>query len=92
MIDGAGLAMVARSVRPDLRADSLAVEAASRDITAAKRRIIPNLELAGFTGREAGTDDLLGFSVGLKVPLVDQGQRAAMSWRLGTTRRRRPLQ
>lgn len=77
VIDGAGLAMVARSVRPDLRADSLAVEAASRDITAAKRRIIPNLELAGFTGREAGTDDLLGFSVGLKVPLVDQGQWAA---------------
>ncbi|MCL7973424.1 MAG: TolC family protein, partial [marine benthic group bacterium] len=76
-IDRVRLVSVAEALRPDLRADSLAVEAASRDITAAKRRAIPNLELAGFTGREEGTDDLLGFSVGLKLPLVNRGQAAS---------------
>ncbi|MCL7970603.1 MAG: TolC family protein, partial [marine benthic group bacterium] len=76
-IDRVRLVAVAEALRPDLRADSLAVEAASRDITAAKRRAIPNLELAGFTGREEGTDDLLGFSVGLKLPLVNRGQAAS---------------
>jgi outer membrane protein TolC len=76
-IDRVRLVAIAESLRPDLRADSLAVEATSRDITAAKRRAIPNLELAGFTGREEGTDDLLGFSVGLKLPLVNRGQFAS---------------
>lgn len=76
-VDRARLVSMAEDLRPDLRADSLAVEAASRDITAAKRRAIPNLELAGFTGREEGTDDLVGFSVGLKLPLVNRGQFAS---------------
>ncbi|MCL7982421.1 MAG: TolC family protein [marine benthic group bacterium] len=94
--DRAALVAVAEARRPDLRADSLSWEASDRDVTAASRRVIPNLELAGFTGREEGTDDLLGFSIGAIIPLVDHGQgdkgraeasRAAAEARMTETRR-----
>lgn len=94
--DREALVSAAEVRRPDLRADSLTWEASSHDLTAARRRVIPNLELVGFTGREEGTDDLLGFSVGVKIPLVDHGQaeagraeasRAAAEARMTETRR-----
>jgi outer membrane protein TolC len=60
--------------RPDMRAATFEVEAADRILAANGRRIVPNLEIGLFTGQEAGTDDLLGFSVGFSVPLFHRGQ------------------
>jgi len=70
-------AVVGLDRRPDLRAATLEAEAADRMVTASQRRILPNLELSLFTGQEAGTDDLLGFSVGFSVPLFHRGQADA---------------
>ena len=67
---------LARAQRPDLGAATLAAEAAAKDLTVARLALVPNLELSGFLGREEVTDDLLGFSVGLKVPLFRWGQAA----------------
>jgi len=60
--------------RPDMQAAALEVEAADRMLSASRRRIVPNLELALFSGQEAGTDDLFGFSLGFSVPLFHRGQ------------------
>lgn len=65
---------VAKVRRPDLRAALLASEAATRDLTLARLSVLPTLELSGFSGREDGTDGLLGFSIGLRVPLFRRGQ------------------
>jgi outer membrane protein TolC len=60
--------------RPDLAAATMELEAADKVFGAERRRFIPNLELALFTGQEGETDDLLGFSFGLSVPLFRRGQ------------------
>jgi len=60
--------------RPDLQAATLEVEAADRIVSASRRSFVPNLELGLFRGQEAGTDDLLGLSVGFSMPLFHRGQ------------------
>jgi outer membrane protein TolC len=60
--------------RPDMQAATLEVDAADRILSANRRRMVPNLQLDLFTGQEAGTDELLGFSVGFSVPLFHRGQ------------------
>lgn len=60
--------------RPDLRAAGLNEDASRRTVTATRMRAIPNIELGVFNGREEGTDDLLGFSVGVSVPVFRRAQ------------------
>ena len=60
--------------RPDLTAATLEVDAATEDLTANRRSRFPTLEVAVFDGEEAGTDDLLGLSLGLSVPLFQRNQ------------------
>lgn len=60
--------------RPDMQAATLELEAADRILSASRRSFVPNVELGLFTGQEAGTDDLLGFSLGFSVPLFHRGQ------------------
>lgn len=92
-------ALLARATgeRPDLEAARLQLRGAEGDVTAARLGLVPNLELSGFTGEEEGDDDLLGFSVGLRVPLfrrqqsstgLAKAERAAANAELEATRRR----
>ena len=60
---------IARARRPDLVAAAYETEAADRTLSLARRSILPNLTLSAFSGFEEGTDDLLGFSLALSVPL-----------------------
>lgn len=60
--------------RPDLEAATLEMDAAVDQLTASRRSRVPNLELAVFNGEESGTDQLLGLSVGLSVPLFQRSQ------------------
>lgn len=62
------------SRRPDLSAATLEVDAATEALTANRRSRFPTLEVAVFDGEEAGTDDLLGLSLGLSVPLFQRNQ------------------
>jgi len=57
-----------------MQAAKLEVEAADRILAASRRSFVPNLELGLFRGQEAGTDDLLGISVGFSMPLFHRGQ------------------
>ncbi len=64
----------ARARRPDLRASEALRRSADRNVTAARLSFIPNLTLSAFEGREDGTDRLLGFAVGLRIPLFHRQQ------------------
>jgi outer membrane protein TolC len=96
-LDTIGAYGVARQGRPDLAAADLVARAAGQDVTAARLGLVPNLLLGGVLGKEAETDDLLGFSIGLSVPLfhrqqgatgVAQAQAAAASAAYAATERR----
>jgi len=67
---------LARSRRPDLLAAEAQLQGAGSALSAAKRAFIPNLTFAALGGQEGGTDDLLGWQVGLQVPLFYNGQAA----------------
>ena len=91
------LLSIARERRPDLLAATFETEAAERALSFARRSILPNLTLSAFSGFEEGTDDLLGFSLALSVPLfhVQRGdignataERAAAQADLTATQRR----
>lgn len=60
--------------RPDLTAVTLEVDAANENLTANRRRRFPTLEISVFDGEEDGTDDLLGLSLGLSLPLFQRNQ------------------
>lgn len=64
----------ARARRPDLRAADADVLGAGKSLSAARRAFIPNLTVAAVGGQEGGTDDLLGFQLGVQVPLFYRGQ------------------
>ena len=90
------LLSVARARRPDLRASEALRRSADRNVTAAKLSFIPNLAISAFDGREEGTDRLLGFAVGVKIPLFHrqqagigaaQAERAAARAELAATER-----
>ena len=72
----AGVLSAALQRRPDMRAASLEVEAANKAVTAARLEALPNLEVAVFSGKEEGTDDLFGFSLGFSVPIFRRQQSA----------------
>lgn len=67
---------LARDRRADLAAAGFEIEAANKAVTAASLGFIPNLTLVAIGGREADTDDLNGFGVGLTIPLFHRGQSA----------------
>lgn len=73
-LDTIAVFAVARERRPDLVAADLMARAAGQDVTAARLGLVPNLLLGGVVGREEGTDDLLGFSIGLSIPLFHRQQ------------------
>lgn len=75
-LDTIAVFAVARQRRPDLAAADLVARAASQDVTAARLGLVPNLLLGGVLGQEEGTDDLLGFSIGLSIPLFHRQQAA----------------
>lgn len=68
------LLALARDRRADLAAAGYDIEAANKVVTAASLEFIPNLTLLAFGGREADTDELNGFGIGLTVPLFHRGQ------------------
>ena len=68
------LFVLARDRRADLAAAGFDIEAADKAVTAASLEFIPNLTLLAFGGREADTDDLNGFGIGLTIPLFHRGQ------------------
>ncbi len=65
---------IARLRRSDLTASNLMARAAGQDVTAARLGLVPNLLLGGVLGREEGSDDLLGFSIGISIPLFHRQQ------------------
>lgn len=67
------LLTLARARRPDLRASEALRRSADRNLTVARLSFIPNLTISAFNGREEA-DRLLGFAVGLKVPLFYRQQ------------------
>lgn len=68
------LLALARARRPDLRGSEALRRSADRNVTAARLSFIPNLTISAFDGREEGTDRLLGFAVGVKIPLFHRQQ------------------
>ncbi|NNF25979.1 MAG: TolC family protein [Gemmatimonadetes bacterium] len=60
--------------RPDLEAVTLEREAAAGQLSASRRSRVPGLELAVFSGEEEGTDELLGLSLGVAIPLFQRSQ------------------
>ena len=72
--DPNGSQAVALQRRPDMQAASLEVEAAGKTLTESRLRVVPNLELSLFNGKEEGTDDLLGLLLGFSIPLFHRGQ------------------
>lgn len=72
----AWLLPLAQSRRPDLIAADAQLQGAGKTLSAAKRAFIPNLTIAAVGGQESGTDDLLGFQVGVQIPLFYNGQAA----------------
>ncbi len=73
--DSALLAL-ARERRPDLLASRESYGGAKSVATLAGRSLIPNLALSINSGKEAGTDRLIGFGVGLRLPLLYRQQAA----------------
>lgn len=71
------LVQIARSRRPDLTARNALTRKAQLNVTAARLAMVPNLTAALFQGREAGTDRLLGVSVGLTMPLFHRQQASS---------------
>ena len=68
--------MLFRSRRADLRAAREAYQSAQSASTLAGRALVPNLLFSVGGGRESGTDALLGFGVGVSVPLLYRRQAA----------------
>ena len=68
------LLALARTRRPDLRANEALRRGSDRNVTAARLSLIPNLAVSVFEGREAGIDRLFGFGVGLRIPLFHRQQ------------------
>jgi cobalt-zinc-cadmium efflux system outer membrane protein len=63
--------------RPDLEAARWEASGAGQDVTAAALDgWIPALQLGAVSGQEAGSDDLLGFTIGISVPLFRRNQAA----------------
>ena len=60
--------------RPDLEAATLEVDAAADQLAASRRSRLPSLEVAVFDGEEEGTDNLLGLSLGVSIPLFQRSQ------------------
>ena len=60
--------------RPDLQGATLEVDATTDQLSASRRGRVPNIELAVFDGQEEGTDDLLGVSLGVSIPLFQRNQ------------------
>lgn len=73
-LDSTDAVRVARLHRSDVAAAELERRAAGQEVTASRLGLVPNLVLGGELGREAGTDDLLGFSVSVRVPLFHRQQ------------------
>lgn len=73
-VSDSALLMLARARRPDLRASEAHRLSANQFLSAAKRGVIPNLMLSAFDGREEGTDHLVGFAVGVRIPLFHRQQ------------------
>ncbi len=67
---------LAREHRPDLLAAREFRLAADRFARLARLDIMPTLSLNAFSGREAGTDRLLGVSAGVSIPLFRRQQAA----------------
>ncbi|MGH7614279.1 MAG: TolC family protein [Gemmatimonadales bacterium] len=67
---------IAHRRRPDLRASEELWRSTHRSVTAARLSLVPSLTVAAVGGREAGTDDLLGIAVGIRVPLFHRQQGA----------------
>jgi outer membrane protein TolC len=72
----ATLLRIARIRRPDLQASVRRRESAERSSTLARLGLAPNLAVSAIGGREAGTDNLLGVSLGLRIPLFHRQQAA----------------
>ncbi|MGH7673395.1 MAG: TolC family protein [Gemmatimonadales bacterium] len=70
------LQVIARARRPDLAASEAARQSTERMVTAARLAFVPNLTIGAAGGRESGTDDLLGLSLGLRLPLFHRQQGA----------------
>ncbi|MEK7667190.1 MAG: TolC family protein [Gemmatimonadota bacterium] len=68
------LLAMAEARRPDLEAARAAREGAARFVTATRLSRVPNLTVTALGGREAGTDNLLGVAVGVRVPLFHRQQ------------------
>lgn len=65
---------LAAARRPDLLAAQEFRIGAARSLTAARMGLIPNLTVAAIGGREAATDAMFGFSVGVRIPLFHRQQ------------------
>lgn len=76
LVDHPSIIALASARRPDLRARQELYAAATRSQTAARLSAIPNLSLGVVGGQEGGTDALLGFTLGVRVPLFYRGQAA----------------
>ena len=68
------LVAIARIRRPDLLASEEWRRGTDRAAVAARLSFIPNLTLSAHQGREAGTDRLWGFGLGLRIPLFHRQQ------------------
>jgi outer membrane protein TolC len=70
------LLVLARERRPDLIANRENYSGARSAATLAGRSLIPNLALSINSGREADTDRLFGFGIGVSIPLFYRQQAA----------------
>jgi len=71
------LLRAAMEARPDYVAADWRAQAAGQDVTAAGLEgWVPSLQLGAISAREEGTDELLGFTIGLSVPLFRRNQAA----------------
>ena len=70
------LLAIASARRPDLQASRALRLASERSVSAVRREALPAVTIAAVGGREAGTDRLLGFGVGVRVPLFYRRQAA----------------
>jgi outer membrane protein TolC len=70
------LLAIARGRRSDLRAAEEQRRSADRALSAARLSLVPNLTVSALSGREEGTDRLLGVAVGVRIPLFHRQQTA----------------
>ena len=68
------LAAFARTRRPDLQAAAARLESAHRSVSLSRLAVVPNLTVSAVGAREGVSDQLLGFAVGVRVPLFRRQQ------------------